>query len=424
MLEPGPSKDKPRFCRNAPVRFSVSAAALGCSTPRVVSAFAPQLRRYAEVIVRIGLNLQRGQRLIITDPFDLQGTDRAATPLVDAVGTAALEAGATGVDVIWGDSGRLRSAVAAWPDRAFERQLDEITARLAAAIANGDALLFLQSFDPGLTTGLPAKAVAALKARTSEAYARIAPDLLAGTSNWTAAPAPTPAWAEAVFRGPAPEAALAQLWTAVFAALRIGDSDPLAAWHRHLDALRTRRDDLNRRQLTAVRFSGPGTDLRLTLATGHVWCAASLRTPQGIEFTPNLPTEEVFTAPAPDSAEGTLCVARPINYGGTALTGIELEFHRGRVVAARARTGGDLLQRLLATDHGAARLGEVALVPERTALGRSGVCFFQPLLDENALDHVALGDAYAFTCRESGRPALNQSLIHLDLPIDAMVTLR
>ena len=389
----------------------------------MVPDFAPQLRRYAEVIVRTGLNLQRGQRLVITDPFDLQGVSRDAAPLVEAVGTAALVAGGAGVDVIWGDPVRLRAAAEAWPDREFERQLDETTTRLATAVAGGYALLFLQSYDPGLTTGLPGKSVAGLKTCLAASYGRIAPELLAGNTNWTAAPAPTPAWAYAVFPHQAPAAALAQLWTAAFSALRTGETDPLAAWQRHLGFLRARRDDLNRRQLTTAHFSGPGTELRLALAPGHLWCAATLHTPQGIEFTPNLPTEEVFTAPAADSAEGTLRVARPVNYGGTALTEVELEFHGGRVVKARARTGGDLLQRLLATDRGASRLGEVALVPERTPLARSGVCFFQPLLDENALDHVALGDAYSFTCHEGGRAALNQSLLHLDLPIDATVTL-
>jgi aminopeptidase len=157
-------------------------------------------------------------------------------------------------------------------------------------------------------------------------------------------------------------------------------------------------------------------------ARAHRWCTAQLRTPDGRPFVANLPTEEVFTAPDRDSAEGTVRIARPVAYGGGEIAGMELEFRRGRVVQARARVGADLLRRLLATDRGAARLGEIALVPvRRPELASNTTCFHQVLLDENAFDHVALGEAYPFCVAPGGVAAINRSLIHVDLPIDARV---
>ncbi len=143
----------------------------------------------------------------------------------------------------------------------------------------------------------------------------------------------------------------------------------------------------------------------------------------GRSFVANLPTEEVFTLPHRDSAEGTVRVSRPINYGGAVIDGISLEFHQGRVVSGAARTNDALLQQLLATDEGATRLGEVALVMHTTTLARSGRLFHHPLLDENAGNHIALGEAYAFCLRSPDTAALNRSLVHVDLPLDARVVL-
>jgi aminopeptidase len=167
---------------------------------------------------------------------------------------------------------------------------------------------------------------------------------------------------------------------------------------------------------------GQGTDLVVPLAPAHVWCVASLRQPDGRSFVPNLPTEEIFTAPRADGAAGVVRVARPVAYGGGLIVGAELEFQKGRVVRARAQAGEELLQRVLTTDDGAARLGEVALVPRpRPALLRDGVCFQQTLLDENALPHIALGEAYPFCVGRAGSGTINHSLVHLDLPIEAEV---
>ena len=400
--------------------------------------FHGRLRALAAVVVRVGLNLQPGQCLLIAEPFELQGVARGAEVIVNAVRAAAEAAGCPDVSVIWGDGARLRQFGERADWRAYAALVAANAAQMQRAIDGGAALLFLQSSQPQLMTGLPADRVNEQHRIGWEHFGPVAQQLVAGASNWTIAPAPIPAWANAVYPDLPSEQRLSALWSAVFGALRIpplegpsptdrgpsGDgpsTDSLAAWQAHLQTLRAERDALNARRLTALHYTGAGTDLTVALPPAHVWCTACLETKSGVPFVANLPTEEVFTAPDQDSATGAVRVARPVSYGGGVIDGIELEFARGRVVHAVARTGGALLTRLLATDDGAACLGEVALVPQVPAHGRTNRHFFHPLLDENAANHLALGQAYGFTSRELRSPALNQSLIHVDLPLDVTV---
>jgi aminopeptidase len=195
---------------------------------------------------------------------------------------------------------------------------------------------------------------------------------------------------------------------------------------------------LNAQRFKSLTYQGEGTHLTVTLPPEHLWCTASLRTKTGVPFVANLPTEEVFTLPDKDSAHGTVRIARPITFGGSVIDGIELEFQRGRVVKASARTGDALLQRLLDTDAGACRLGEVALVdnepewapvspPSPIAGGNTGGSprlFHHALLDENACSHLALGEGYGFCLKSPNSAALNRSLIHVDLPVAAKANLR
>lgn len=384
---------------------------------------APSLQIYAGVVVRVGLNLQPGQDLLIAEPYELQGVSRSAAALVEAVGAEARRAGAGAVETIWGNEQRLRSAALNWPDREFESLLEANARRMHRTISAGGALLFLCSGHPELTAGLPARQVAALRRCGWEHYGAVAQRLVAGQTNWTAVPAPTATWARHVFADLPEQTRLDLLWQEVLAACRCDRPDPLGAWREHLAALGARRDELNAQRISRVDLHGPGTGLTLSLPAGHTWCSAGLRTPAGINFVANLPTEELFTAPARESAHGVLRVARPITYGGGHIDGIELVFRRGRVRHASARTGGELLERLLDTDPGARHLGEVALVPAPGRLAASGRCFGHALLDENALPHLALGDAYSFCADPEDRPRLNRSLVHVDLPIEAEVTL-
>lgn len=379
--------------------------------------FAPRLHAFAEVIVRVGLNLQRGQRLLIAEPYELQGVARSAEVIVEAV----IKAAATDAEVIWGDGPRLREFADKSDWRGFSQLASSNAKRLADGVRRGDALLFLQSSQPRLLDGVPAERIAELRRIGWEHFGPIAQQLVQGATNWTVAPAPIPAWAHAAYPDLPSDQRLATLWQEVFTATRVNEPSPVAAWELHLRLLRRECANLNLQRLRTLRYKGEGTDLTVALPPGHVWCTAQLVSKSGLPFVANLPTEEIFTAPHRDSAEGRVRVSRPISYSGAVIEGIELEFKRGAVVAASARTGADLLARLLDTDEGAVRLGEVAVVREQTSLGRANRLFYHTLLDENATSHIALGEAYGFCQRPPDPAALNRSLVHVDLPFDASI---
>lgn len=381
--------------------------------------FEPRLRAFAEVVIRVGLNLQPGQRLLIAEPYELQGVARSAEVIVEAV----VRAAQADVEIIWGDGPRLREFAVNKDWRGFVQLVSAHARRYQNHVENRDALLFLQSSQPSLLDGVPPESVAELRRIAWEHFGPVAQQLVQGATNWTAAPAPTPAWAAAAYADLPPDQRLAALWQEVFTATRINEPSPMAAWQLHLRLLQQQCSRLNAQRLRHLRYKGDGTDLTVALPPGHVWCTAQLSTKSGLPFVANLPTEEIFTAPHRDSADGIVRVSRAISYSGAVIDGIELEFKRGQVVAGSARTGAGLLERLLDTDEGARRLGEVAIVPEQTSLGRAGRLFYHPLLDENAHSHVALGEAYSFCQRPPDRHALNRSLVHVDLPFDASVML-
>jgi len=398
----------------------------GENTPVLPREPFDPLRAYADVLVRVGVNLQPGQGLLLTEPFDLQGVSREAAVLVDAVSEAVAAIDGGPVDVIWADERRLVAAAQAWPDADFERVLAANARRMHEQVARGGALLFLQGSHPHLMDGVSPDRVARLRERCWQHYGPVASHLVQGATNWSVAPSPTAAWA-AVLRdggreGGRVEPALDRLWRLVFTACRADVPDATAAWRRHLGRLAEWREELNDRGVRALRFRGPGTNLVVGLARGHRWCTAALRSQAGVPFVANLPTEEIFTAPDRGTADGVVRVARPIAYGGAVIEGIELEFRGGEVVRARAQRGQELLWRVLKTDPGAARLGEVALILERDGpLAQAGCWFHHTLLDENALPHVALGDGYPFSVHDPREPGLNHSLVHLDLPIEAEI---
>lgn len=387
--------------------------------------FSASLHQMATVIVDVGLNLQSGQRIIIADPYELQGVARSAEVIVNAVRSAATrrEAPEMPVDVIWGNPAQLRGFTEQRDWDSLKKLVAANARRMTAALEHGDALLFLTGSQPRLMDGVPADAVAQGHRIAWEYFGPIAQQLTAGATNWTAAPAPSPSWAAQVFEFLPADQRLTALWTTVFNALRCGarapgEPDAVARWTVHLQTLAARRDLLNAARHTRLRYRGAGTDIAVELPRDHVWCTAQLTTRAGVPFVANLPTEEIFTAPDKSSARGIVRVARPILQGGAVIDGITLTFDAGDVVEASAETGADLLERLIDTDDGARRLGEVALVETPAWAGTTGGLFHHVLFDENAAAHIALGEAYSFCSSRPGE-ALNRSLLHVDLPIAA-----
>ncbi|HVT71527.1 MAG TPA: aminopeptidase [Lacunisphaera sp.] len=385
--------------------------------------FATRLRALARVVVRIGLDLQPGQRLLVAEPYELQGVARSAGIIVEAVREAAAKAGAAGVEVIWGDGARLRDFVVNRDWRGFVQLAGGQARQMQEFIQDGNALLFLPGSQPRLFAGLPAADAAELRRLAWESFGPVAQRLMAAKTNWTAVPAPSPAWAHVAYADLPSARRLEALWERVFTVCRVDAPDPAQAWHAHLAALQDRCARLNANPARSVRYLGPGTDLSVQLPPGHRWRTARLRTQGGLNFVANLPTEEVFTLPDGATAEGRLRAARPVVYANQVIEGIDLEFRRGRVVSARAASNQDLLETLLATDDGASRLGEVAMVePAAPAGPEAARLYHHPLLDENALNHVALGESYSFCLEGPDRRAANRSLVHVDLPVAAPAT--
>jgi len=215
------------------------------------------------------------------------------------------------------------------------------------------------------------------------------------------------------------------LWRAIVRFCRLDAPDPIAAWQAHISTLAARRDYLNGKRFDALRYRGPGTDLTVGLPAGHLWVSARSISRAGIEFTANLPTEEVFTMPHRDRVDGTVAATKPLAHGGSLIEEFSLTFANGRVVDLHAARGEDVLRKIVEADEGAARLGEIALVPQDSPIAQSGVLFYNTLFDENAASHLALGSAYKFTMAagagmtadEFGRAGGNVSTMHVDFMV-------
>ncbi|MER2265910.1 aminopeptidase [Methylobacterium oxalidis] len=378
--------------------------------------FAERLERLAEVAVRVGLNLQPGQELVMTAPLD-------AVPLARAITVEAYRAGASLVTTLLADDAATLARFAHAPDSAFDTAAGWLYGGMAEAFRGGAARLAISGDDPSLLAGQDPEKVARANRSRSKAYVP-ALELIANfATNWTIVSAATPAWARTVFPDLPEEAAVARLWDAIFAASRVDGPDPIAAWTAHNADLATRTRWLNGQRFAALRFRGPGTDLTVGLADDHEWCGGASTSRSGILCNANIPTEEVFTTPHRARVEGHVASTKPLSYQGTLIDGIRVRFEGGRIVESSARTGAEVLARVLDTDEGARRLGEVALVPAGSAISASGLLFFNTLYDENAASHIALGQAYSKCFRGGGAEfseadlaerGANRSLIHID----------
>ena len=374
-----------------------------------------RLDRLAEVAVHVGLGLAPGQELVMTAPVD-------ALPLARRITEHAYRAGASLVTTLFADDAATLMRFRHAPDDSFDRAPGWLFDGMAAAFRGGAARLAVVGDDPMLLAGQDPEKVARANRARSQAYMP-ALELIAGFAiNWTIVSYATPAWAKAVFPGEPEETAVARLWEAIFAASRVDGPDPVAAWAAHNDALRARTGQLNDRRYAALHFRGPGTDLRVGLADEHEWQGGAATAKNGRICNANIPTEEVFTTPHKDRVDGVVTSTKPLSYQGTLIEGIRVRFAEGRIVEARAARGEEVLRKVLETDEGARRLGEVALVPFSSPISRSGLLFYNTLFDENAASHIALGQAYSKCFRngaglseeELAARGANRSLIHID----------
>ena len=374
-----------------------------------------KLDQLAEVAVKVGLGLQPGQELLMTASTD-------ALPLARRITEHAYRAGAALVTTLFTDEESALMRYRFAPGVSFDRAATWLYDGMAAAFKSGTARLAIAGGDPMLLSREDPEKVSRANRALSQAYRPALELITRHEINWTIVASATPAWAAAVFPDDAPDAALAKLWNAIFEASHIHTADPVSAWKAHDADLRRRAARLNEKRYAALQYRGPGADFRLGLPDDHLWLGGGSHARNGFYCIPNLPTEEIFTLPHKDRADGTVTATKPLSHQGTMIEGIQVRFERGRIVEARATRGQEVLQKLIETDEGARHLGEVALVPHSSPIARSGIVFSNTLFDENAASHIALGQAYASCLRggekltpdELAAKGANQSLIHVD----------
>ena len=374
-----------------------------------------KLNLFAEVAVRVGLGLAPGQELVMTASLDSLDLARRITG-------QAYRAGASLVTTLFSDDEATLMRYRFAPDESFDRAPSWLYDGMAAAFKSGAARLAIAGANPTLLSNEDPDKVGRANRAVSQSYRPALELITRNEINWTIVASATPPWAAAMFPEDAPDVAIARLWEAIFQTTRINTDDPVAEWKRHDAGLQKRAAYMNQKRYSALQYRGPGTDFRLGLADDHLWLGGGTTAGNGIYCIANMPTEEIFTTPHKDRADGAITATKPLSHQGTMIEGIRVRFEHGRIVEAHATRGQEVLQKLIDTDDGARCLGEVALVPHSSPIAHSGMLFYNTLFDENAASHIALGQAYSSCVRDGDKMTpeqlashgANDSLIHVD----------
>jgi len=376
------------------------------------------LEKYAELALKTGVNLQKGQALMINST--IEGAD-----FTKIVVRKAYELGAKDVLINWSDDELTLLKYQYAPDEVIGNYPDWLVQKHESFIEDGGALLSIRSTDPDLLKDIDPSRVALANKASGQAMTKFQNYVMNDKITWSIISIPTGDWAQKVFPELSREEAVARLWDAIVKIVRVDKDDPVEAWDVHNAALRTAEEILNKKNYQKLIFKAPGTNLELGLPEGHIWQGGATKSEQGITFNPNMPTEEVFCMPHKYDVNGTVKSTMPLNYGGSVIDNFSLTFKDGKVVDFEAEQGKETLKHLLDTDEGAKRLGEVALVPHESPISQSGLIFYNTLFDENASCHIALGKAYPTNLKggsQMEKEALdkhgaNDSLTHVDFMI-------
>ena len=378
------------------------------------------LEEYARLIVRMGVNLQTDQPLVINAPL-------ACADFARRVAGAAYDVGAHDVTVAWNDErlARLRydkakkSVFTEFPE--WRRRLYEDSA------AEGAAFVTIHAADPEIFSGVEPERLTLAQQAAGAALLEYRQRLMSNKNAWCVVSIPTESWASKVFPEDAPDVAVENLWQAIFAAVRLAPGEDAAVrWQKHIEFLTRAAKFMNDHAFSRLEYKNAlGTNLSIELPEGHIWMGGAEKTQDGVTFVANMPTEEIYTLPKRDGVNGTVKATRPLNVNGNLVEGFSLTFKDGKVVDYKAERGAEILKELFSTDEGASYLGEVALVPYDSPISKSGVLFFNTLFDENAACHLAFGKAYP-TCIEGGEAmtsvellqrGVNDSLVHEDFMV-------
>jgi len=374
------------------------------------------LKKYAELLVRAGGNVQKGQLVIISCAVD-------NAPFGRLVRDAAYEAGASDVRIDWSDETTARAMFLHGADEIFDEFPEWRVQKFKEQDDKGAVYLHISSSDPDNLAGVDPNRLRRISKVASQATRPHSALTMSGALRWSIVATPSPKWAKKVFPG-LPEAdAIERLWSYILKAARADGANPVADWEAHDTNFTKRVNYLNEQQFASLRFTtGIGSNFTVGLVENHVWAGGSDLAKDGVRFFPNLPTEEIFTMPHREKAEGRVVASMPLSYQGNLIEGFEMTFKDGKVVSYKADKNQDILKNMIEMDEGAARLGEVALVANSSPIGQMNTLFYNTLFDENASAHLALGRAYPnnmaggenLPTEELVAKGGNDSLVHID----------
>lgn len=380
--------------------------------------FQTKLNNYAELLVKVGVNVQKGQTVVLNISIELP-------ELARAIVKKAYEAGAYQVKVNWTDDAVSRIQY----DMASEESFLEVPKHAAAErveqAENGAAFITIKSDDPDLLAGVSSQKIINANKTLSTALTRFRQLTQSFKVSWSLGAAPSKGWAAKVFPDLPEDQQIEKLWDVIFQMVRADQPDPVGAWEKHVATLKEKSNYLNQKQYKKLRYVAPGTDLTMELPENHIWLGGNKENEKGVWFVPNLPTEEVYSAPLRTGVNGKVSSTKPLSYSGNIIDNFTFTFENGRVVDVTAEKGEETLKGLVNMDEGAHYLGEVALVPHHSPISDSGVLFYKTLFDENASCHLAIGSAYS-ACIEGGTEmtpeqlnehGLNTSTVHTDFMI-------
>lgn len=357
--------------------------------------FEEKLQEYAELAVKVGVNIQPGQYLLVNTSVD-------ALDFARLVVKEAYKAGAGRVHVNFSDGQIDRAYFENASEEEFNRYPEWIVKMRDELIERKGALLWIDAADPDLLTGIPADRLSTHQKVSGAALKNYRNAVMKDLIAWSIVAVPSPKWAAKVFPDLSPDEQVPALWEAIFKTVRIGEGDAVENWRKHVTDLESRAALLNEKKYAKLHYKAPGTDLTIELVPQHKWLTGGSKTPDDITFIANMPTEEVYTLPMKQGVNGYVSNTKPLVYQGNIIDDFKLTFENGKIVKAEAGVGHDLLQELIAVDEGSSYLGEVALVPHESPISASEILYFNTLFDENASNHLAIGEAYP-TCLEGGR---------------------
>ncbi|MFD1672980.1 aminopeptidase [Agrilactobacillus yilanensis] len=380
--------------------------------------FNQQLKKYAQLIVKTGINVQAGDTVVLQIAV-------TQTQLAHHIVQQAYTLGAAEVLVVWADSFVQKQLLTQADKTRLTAQPDYRKAEIDYWLSHQAKRISVMSTAPNALADVDPERIHLFQTAAGQLQQTLRRATQNNDVSWTVVAAAEPDWAQIVFPDLTPTAAEAALWQEIFKTTRVDQPDPVQAWAAHDAQLRQKATWLNDLQFDALHYQAPGTDLTVGLPKAHFWSAASSQNAHGQRFMANMPTEEVFTAPDHRRIDGTVTATKPLSYAGQMLDGLEFTFKAGQVVQATAKTGQTLLTQLLSTDDGAKSLGEVALVPVTSPIAQADLVFHNTLFDENASNHLALGSAYPFSIKAGTKmnplalqkAGLNQSLIHVDFMV-------